>query len=32
MKVKAGKSLLFTEGFLKVWNKEHLVDCVAPLY
>ena len=30
-KVKAHKSLLFTEGFLEVKNKEHLFDFVVTL-
>ena len=31
-KVKAGKSFLFTEGSLKVENKEHLFDFVVTIY
>ena len=31
-KVKAPKSFLYTEGSLKVENKEHLFDFVATLY
>ena len=30
--VKASKTFLFTEGSLKVENKEHLVDFVVTLY
>ena len=30
-KVKARKSVLFTESSLVVWNKEHLVDFVVTL-
>ena len=30
--VKARTSFLYTEGFLKVENKEHLVDFVITLY
>ena len=31
-KIKAGKSFLFIEGFLKVENKEQLFDFVVTLY
>ena len=31
-KIKAVKSFLFTEGSLKRWNKEHIVDFVVTLY
>ena len=32
LRFKAGESFLFTEGYLKVENKEHLYDFIVTLY